>query len=261
MLADYHMHTSFSDDSVLPMQKAVEQAINLKLDEICFTEHINAVYNYHDCNCREYQTEIKRCREIFKDKISIKFGMEFGLQSQLCKYFETIFNNYEFDFIILSVHLIKNLELWNQDYQHGKTQDEYNRGYYEELLNVVENYNDYSVLGHMDLIRRYDKISEYPFEKSRDIIEKILKTVIKNDKGIEINTSSFRYGLSDLMPSCDILKLYEQLGGKIITIGSDSHRIEHIGYNIPFVHEKLKTLGYTHFCTFNKMRPVFHKLT
>ena len=260
MLADYHMHTNFSDDSALIMEDAVRQAVETGLDEICFTEHINAVYNYHDCDCKKYLKELKRCRELFKDKISIKFGMEFGMQSQLCKYYETIFHNYDFDFIILSVHLIKNLDLWNNDYQTGKTQDEYNRGYYEELLNIVENYNDYSVLGHMDLIRRYDRICEYPFEKCRDIIEKILKTVIKNGKGIEVNTSSFRYGLQDLMPSRDILKLYKNLGGKIITIGSDSHRIDHIGYKIPFILEQLKDMGYTHFCTFDKMKPIFHKL-
>lgn len=260
MLADYHMHTNFSDDSALIMEDAVRKAIEIGLDEICFTEHINAVYNYHDCDCKKYLKELERCRELFKDRISIKFGMEFGLQSQLCKYYETIFHNYDFDFIILSVHLINNLDLWNQDYQQGKTQDEYNRGYYEELLNIVENYNDYSVLGHMDLIRRYDRICEYPFEKCRNIVEKILKTVINNGKGIEVNTSSFRYCLQDLMPSRDILKLYKNLGGKIITIGSDSHRIDHIGYKIPFIYDQLKDMGYTHFCTFNKMQPLFHKL-
>ncbi len=260
MLADYHMHTSFSDDSVLPMQEAVEQAISLGIDEICFTDHINAVYGYSDCNCPSYLKEINRCRELFKDKINIKFGMEFGLQSQLCKYYETLFNNYDFDFIILSVHLINNLDLWNQEFQSGKTQEQYNREYYEELLKIVQNYDDYSVLGHMDLIRRYDRVGEYPFENIRDIVEEILKHLIENGKGIEVNTSSFRYGLQDLMPSRDILKLYKKLGGEIITIGSDSHRAEHIGYKIPFIHEQLKYLGYKHFCTFDKMVPAFHEL-
>ena len=260
MLADYHMHTSFSDDSVLPMQEAVERAIATGLNEICFTDHINAVCGYDDCDCENYLKEINRCQKLFKDKITIKFGMEFGLQSQLCRHYENIFKQYEFDFIILSVHLINNKDLWNQDFQCGKTQDEYNRQYYEELLRIIKDYDDYSVLGHMDLIRRYDNVCEYPFEKTKDIVEKILKHLIANGKGIEVNTSSFRYGLQDLMPSREILKLYKELGGEIITIGSDSHREEHIGYQIPFIHEQLKNFGYKHFCTFDKMQPIFHDL-
>ncbi len=260
MLADYHMHTSFSDDSVLPMQDAVERAIAIGLDEICFTDHINAVHSYDDCDCEAYLKEINRCRRLFDDKIKIKFGMEFGLQSQLCSYYEDIFRRYDFDFILLSIHLINNLDLWNHEFQHGKSQLQYNCEYYDELLNIVNNYNDYSVLGHMDLIRRYETVSECPFEYVQDRIEKILRVVIENGKGIEVNTSSFRYGLQDLMPSRDVLKLYKKLGGEIITVGSDSHREEQIGYKIPFIHEQLRYLGYKYFCTFDKMQPAFHKL-
>ena len=59
----------------------------------------------------------------------------------------------------------------------------------------------------MDLITRYDKAGTYPFEKLKPIFTEILKTVIADGKGIEVNTSSHRYGLSDLTPSRDILKL------------------------------------------------------
>ena len=78
----------------------------------------------------------------------------------------------------------------------------------------MEKYKNYSVLGHMDLIARYDEAGIYPFEKIKLMAEKILKIVIAEGKGIEINTSSHRYGLQDTMPSADILKLYRDLGGK-----------------------------------------------
>ena len=92
------------------------------------------------------------------------------------------------------------------------------------------------------------------------MIEKILKTVISDGKGIEVNTSSHRYGLSDTTPSMDILKLYRELGGKIITIGSDSHKPEHLGAYIKETKELLKSLGYTQFCTYKNMSPIFHDL-
>ena len=112
----------------------------------------------------------------------------------------------------------------------------------------------------MDLIVRYDEAGIYPFEKVRPIIEEILKIVIADGKGIEINTSSRRYGLKDSMPSANILKLYRELGGKIITIGSDSHQPEHLGAYIEETKELLRNLGYQQFCTYEKMEPIFHDL-
>ena len=92
------------------------------------------------------------------------------------------------------------------------------------------------------------------------MIEEILKIVIADGKGIELNTSFHRYGLSDSMPSREILKLYRELGGEIITIGSDSHKPEHLGAYIDEGQEILKSLGYRAFCTFENMKPVFHDL-
>lgn len=102
--------------------------------------------------------------------------------------------------------------------------------------------------------------AKYPFEKIKPIFTEILKTVIADGKGIEVNTSSHRYGLSDLTPSRDILKLYRELGGTIITIGSDSHKPEHLGTFIDETKQELKTLGFKEFCTFDKMKPIYHQL-
>ena len=108
------------------------------------------------------------------------------------------------------------------------------------MLSVVREYKDYSVLGHMDLIARYDEKGVYPFEKIKPIVEEILQVVIADGKGLEVNTSSYRYGLSDTTPSVEILKRYRELGGKIVTIGSDSHKPEHLGAYIEETKEMLR---------------------
>ena len=162
--------------------------------------------------------------------------------------------------IILSIHQVEDKEFWTQDFQKGKSQDEYNLQYYKEMLAVVKKYKDYSVLGHMDLIARYDKAGAYPFAKIKPAVEEILKQVIADGKGIEVNTSSHRYGLRDTMPSADILKLYRDLGGEILTIGSDSHKPEHLGMYIEETKKFLKDLGFRRFCTYEKMQPVFYDL-
>ena len=78
--------------------------------------------------------------------------------------------------LILSVHEVEDKEFWTQDFQRGRTQKEYNERYYGELLYLVENYHNYSVLGHMDLITRYDKAGTYSFKKLKPILTKILIT-------------------------------------------------------------------------------------
>ena len=120
----------------------------------------------------------------------------------------------------------------------------------------MQHYHHYSVLGHMDLITRYDLSGIYPFKRLRPILTEILRTVIADGKGIEVN----RYGLSDLTPSRDILGLYQSLGGRILTIGSDSHKPAHLGAYIEETKQELKALGFGEFCTFEKMVPKYHPL-
>lgn len=207
-----------------------------------------------------YMEKIRALKEEYQGKITIRTGMEFGVQMHTIPEFEALFARYPFDFIILSIHQVEDKEFWTQDFQRGRTQKEYNERYYQEMLDVVKAYKNYSVLGHLDLIKRYDEAGIYPFENVKPMIEEILKIVIADGKGIELNTSFHRYGLSDSMPSREILKLYRELGGEIITIGSDSHKPEHLGAYIDEGHEILKSLGYKQFCTFENMKPIFHDL-
>ena len=134
--------------------------------------------------------------------------------------------------------------------------------YFENILANLSVHTDFDVYGHLDYAIRYakEKDKNYSYEKYKNIIDRILETILSLGKGIEINTSSHRYGLKDSQPSRDILKLYKELGGKIITIGSDSHKPEHLGAYINEAKELLKELGFEYYCTFEKMKPIYHKL-
>ena len=79
-------------------------------------------------------------------------GLEFGMQVHTIPLYEKLFARYPFDFILLSVHQVEDKEFWNQDFQRGRTREEFNRRYYEELLALVRRYRHYSVLAHPDLI-------------------------------------------------------------------------------------------------------------
>lgn len=275
MLCDYHVHTHYSDDSAYEMEDVVKDALAKDMKEICFTDHVDygikcdwdsgEKIEYRDgmalanVDYPKYDEEIRYLQKKYPE-INIKMGMEFGMQVHTIPLYQKLFQKYPFDFIILSCHQVEDKEFWTQDFQRGKTQDQYQQRYFEEILNVIQKYKNYSVLGHLDLIKRYDENGDYPFDKIKNIITKILKQVIQDGKGIEINTSSHRYGLKDLTPCSDILKLYKDLGGTIITIGSDSHQKEHLGAYIEDTKIVLKELGFEYYCTFEHMQPIYHLL-
>ena len=276
MFADYHVHTEFSDDSVYPMEDVIRDAVKMGMDEICITDHVDygvktdweegmeIQYRKGDpltnVDYPRYMEKIGRLREEYAGKITIRTGMEFGVQTHTIPQFEALFARYPFDFIILSIHQVEDKEFWTQDFQRGRSQKEYNERYYQEMFDVVKAYKNYSVLGHMDLIKRYDEAGIYPFGEVEPMIREILKVVIADGKGIELNTSFHRYGLAEPMPSMDIFRLYRELGGEIVTIGSDSHKPEHLGAYIGEGKEILKEAGFARFCTFENMKPVFYEL-
>ena len=283
MFVDYHVHTAYSDDSEYPMERVVLDAISMGITEICFTDHVDygvkrdwddprgMLYRrggpgepeqmpLANIDHPRYAEEIAALREKYAPYIFIKMGAEFGMQQHTIPEFETLFSRYPYDFIILSVHQVNNQEFWNQEYQKGRSQEAYILGYYEEVLALVQKNPHYSVLGHLDLIARYDKIGNFPFEKIQPILREILQCVIQNGKGIEVNTSCFRYGLSDLTPSRKILELYKSMGGQILTIGSDSHKKEHLGSHISTTITRLKEMGFMSICTYNQMQPTFQIL-
>lgn len=274
MKSDYHLHSHFSNDSSYPMEDVILDAIAMGLDEICFTDHVDYGVKFdvtpetekdiprsvRNVDYAHYFPEIARLKEKYKDQITIKAGLEFGVQTHTMQIYHDLKEKWPLDFTLLSIHEINDQEFFLYHYQEGKTQQEYNEGYYREMLKLVQNFQDYCVLAHMDLIVRYDPEGVYPFEKVKPLITEILKTVITHGKGIEINTSSTRYGLNDTTPSRDILKLYHDLGGTIITIGSDSHRRGDLGYGIDEAKQILKEIGFTQFCTYENFQPIFHSL-
>ena len=278
MLADYHVHSEFSADSDYEMEEVVKDAISFGLDEICFTDHVDygimldvgvdakvPRYDengepYRNVDYPKYFEKIEYLQNKYQDQITIRKGFEFGLQMWHLDEYHKLYDAYPVDFIIHSNHQVNDVEIFLPEFFEGKSQKEYNRIYYEEILRTVTNFKDYSVLGHLDAFNRYDPKGACPFDDFSDIVYEILKIVIKDNRGIELNTSNERYGVKDLTPCRDILKMYKELGGEIITIGSDSHVKEHLGYHIEYGKEELKKLGFRYFCTFKDMKPIFHEL-
>ena len=262
---DFHMHTNFSPDASMTMQEAIESSIKKNLKEICFTDHVDYDYDGENSNfCidyNEYFNEIGNLREVYKDKIRLRTGVEFGMQPHLFdRYTKDMINN-PFDFIICSIHSVAKTDLYTGNYFDIRNQIEAYADYYKDMKAIVDNYEAYSVIGHLDVIKRYGAYDVIlPFEKYRDNIVDILKTLIHNGKGIELNTSGIRYQLGDYHPSSDIIQLYHDLGGEIITIGSDSHSTDQIAYDFQNALKYLQGVGFKYITTFQQLKPEFHAI-
>ncbi len=260
---DYHMHSYFSADCSVSMENMVLAAITKGLTEICFTEHIDYEYPDKDFvfefDLDEYDQMINELQQRYAGQIRIKKGIELGVQPHLLHRYEKLMNEENFDFAICSMHTTDNKGLHSGDLFKDRTIDEAYEIYYEELLDCVRNFKQFSVLGHLDLVKRYtiDQQSEANFH---EIITEIFKEIIPAGKGIELNTSGVRYGLPSGMPSDDILKLYKQCGGEIITIGSDAHRESELGFDIRKSLELLDAIGFKYIATFDQQEPSFHAI-
>ena len=134
--------------------------------------------------------------------------------------------------------------------------------YFETVLSNVTNYNNFNVYGHIDFITRYGgpNYRGLNFKENEDLIQEILKTLISKNKGIEINTSGFRYKEDRTYPSFEVLKKYVELGGEIITIGSDAHIADYIGMDFDYAYDMLKSLGVKYICSFKNREPIFQKI-
>ena len=267
--ADFHLHSCFSGDSDAPMEEIIKKAISLGLTHICFTEHYDPDFVYpagesgtFELNTDSYLYDLLRFREKYYGQIQIMFGVELGLQPHLRDALEFYTENHDFDFIIGSSHICNRKDPYYPEFFEGRSEDEAHQEYFESILECVKETPYFDVYGHLDYVVRYGptKNQNYTYQKHADIIDRILRAIVESGKGIELNTSGFRSGLGQPNPCVDILKRYKELGGEIITVGSDAHKPGHVGADFDKACTILKDCGFQYYTIFEKRAPEFIKL-
>lgn len=270
ILADFHLHSHNSGDSDTPMEDMVRKGIELGLDTMCFTEHMD--YNFPDSEdgpgsifllqTDPYLYELASLKEKYRDRIKLLFGVELGLQTECMRQNAVFAKSYEFDFIIGSSHICHRKDPYYPAFYEGRTEEEAYREYFESVLENIQKFSNYDVYGHLDYVARYgpNKDADYSYAKYADLLDSILEALIDKGKGLELNTGGLREGLRDANPCADVLKRYRELGGEIITVGSDSHNCSNIGHQFERACEILKECGFKYYTVFEKRSPEFRKL-
>ena len=266
MIIDHHTHTKYSPDAdtKTTFKTYIEQAKKIGFQGVLFTDHVDFdsttplfmdIIDYD-----KYFQEINQLRR--ETAFDIRVGVELGYQPQSIDKMEKLVNDYPFDFVIMSMHVIKGLDPYNGSFFVGKTQVESYQAYFDEVLESVKTYKNYDVYGHLDYITRYGDFETYAYDyaKHKETIDDILLTIIKDGKGIELNTSGLDQLPQQPFPKFDILKRYKELGGKMVTIASDAHTTNDLGRHFKFAFDLLKQAGFEEIAMFKHRTPVFVKI-
>ena len=169
---------------------------------------------------------------------------------------------HDYDFIIASSHICHGRDPYYPSFYEGRAQSEAYLEYFESILENLKCYSNFDVYGHLDYVVRYGphKDEGYCYEVYRDIFDRILEQIISMEKGIEINTAPLAKGMRDMNPCTGVLRRYRELGGEIITVGSDAHTPAQIAHAFDRAADVLKDCGFRYYATFEKRNPTFHKL-
>lgn len=258
---DYHLHTNRSFDGEMTIIELCEKAIELGFSDIAVTEHCECQDEFVNYNYELSLNDYQIAKEKYKGKINLRFGVEIGQPTQKPDFTEKLLENAKYDFIIASLHNNNN-ELDYIDLDYTKINiDEYLKRYYLETLEMCI-WGKFDVLGHLDYPARYLARANTKFDilKYKDTIAEIFKVQIKNGRGIEVNTSTTKDVLGRTMPQFELIKLYKDVGGEIITIGSDAHCVEYIGYNYTFAREQILNAGFKFITVYENRNPSFISL-
>lgn len=259
---DFHLHTSLSFDSDESAENIIASAKKKGIKEICFTDH----YDLH--RDREVQNEVfdlTKYGEIYDNLsekgILVRKGVELGLTEWNVSEAKELLQSRPFDFCLGSVHYVDEKDPYYKEYWEGLTAEEAFEKYLLKILECVKLHDDFDVLGHLSYVARQEhNPTGKPLQLREviDITDEIMKVLVKKGKGMELNTSGVDK-IGDFLPSKDFFVRFKELGGEIVTVGSDAHSAERVGQYVPEALQILKDV-FGHVCTFDSRIPQFHKL-
>lgn len=266
MLWDTHMHTCLSGDSGADPDEMARRALSLGLSGICVTDHLDLDYpddpDLFSLPMERYVPMVRRLQKDYRGKLPILFGIELGLQPHLAGEHRDLLQAYPFDFVIGSSHVVHGVDPYYPCYYEGRGEHEAYLEYFTSILENIRAFDGFDVYGHIDYVVRYgpNKNADYSYGKYRDVIDEILKELIRRGKGIELNTAGFKYGLGHPNPTEEVLSRYRELGGEIVTVGADAHAPEHVAYDFRKVPDILAACGFRYYTVFRERKPEFIKL-
>ncbi|MBR2408087.1 MAG: histidinol-phosphatase HisJ family protein [Lachnospiraceae bacterium] len=266
-LPDYHVHTSYSPDSKMDPEEAVCAAIASGVTDICFTEHMDLGHHMEMYdrvpNFAGMDETIFRLREKYPE-IHIGKGIEAGYIPETAEETAKVLAEQRFDYVLLSTHCVDGLDCGVPESKRGQDKLTAYQKYLETVYDSVMDeklrpyYDCVSHIGYIAKGLHYEDNS-LTYQMFPELFDKILCEIIKSGKGIEVNTSGIDRG-GHVLPHPSIVQRYRELGGRIITIGSDAHMSRNVGAYIKETVEMVANAGFEEITLFQNRVPGFVKI-
>lgn len=241
MIFDSHMHSEFSTDSSMKIEDAITASKKNNIG-IILTEHTDLNYPVLD----EFRCDIPNYLSTYEKYKSdtLLLGIEIGLSEDIYTGNNEITTNFDFDYVIGSIHSVMNMDIYNHYINTTYAKKEFFQNYLDDMLQCSKLYNNFDALGHIDYICRYARFdnNEILVADYKDTLAEIMKTLISKDKVLELNTKRLK-SKESLNALMDIYSLYKDLGGNYVTLGSDAHNANDIFNNFEIAQEMISKLN------------------
>ena len=256
---DYHLHTHFSPDSKQTISGICELAIERGIGEVAITDHSDFINyapgeDYYDPD--GFFAELEAARERFAGQLTIRAGVEIGEPHRFPERTDALLDAYPYDFVIGSLHWVGDDMILTSSYFEERSVDEAYRIYYEEMLEMVK-IGRFDIVGHIDVGKRYgyDAHGFYDVAPFEEELRAIFRVLVERGKGIEINQGSLRRKVQEAAPNQLGLQWYRDEGGEILTLGSDGHQPEAVGYCLTTAMEMARNAGFGHVMGYSERNP------
>ena len=263
-ILDMHTHTDNSFDGNHSTMFMCECAERLGLRGVAFTDHVETDIFYQDDFDRRAKNsyfDIVKARDAFRGKLLVFVGVELGEPTYDTATAEKLLNTLHYDFVIGSIHNLRGQEdfcLLDVDNTDDEEIRDILNEYFEEERLLAE-WGKVDALGHLTYPLRYicgEHGRKVDLRDYSNQIEAVLRALIHSGTALEINTSGLFQKLQSTMPPEEIVAQYRRMGGERITIGSDSHYGEKLGFGVQEGMELAVRCGFREMTIFQDREPV-----
>jgi len=268
-LFDSHTHTDNSFDGHHSAMMLCESAVENGLSGIAITDHCDIeLFDEQNLSLRIKQSffEALKARDVFNGRLDLSCGIELAQPFASPEKTEMILSSYHFDFVLCSTHALPGQLDFALNYYKNYSAKQFNiifACYLRQLLRVIH-WGRFDSLAHLTYPLRYaiNKDGDtVDLSLHRDLIDEVLKLLIQKGKALEINTSGLRQNLKTTLPTLDVIKRYRELGGELLTVGSDAHLTTHVGAGLSEGMELAKEAGFDYIAFYRNRKPEMKKIS
>ncbi len=266
-IVDFHVHTDNSYDGNHSATFICEKAEMLNLRALAFTDHCEVdrcITDYpHERAVFQTFFEIAKVKSAFRGKILVLNGIELGQPTYAPEIAKRILDSQKFDVVIGSIHNLRNG--FDPYYGESFTEEEtkaFMNEYLDEMIELCK-WGNFDVLAHLTYPLRYFYAVSGILVNLNDYkkqVDEILTLIAKKDIALEINTAGLRQKLNRLQPETDVLKRFRELGGRLITVGSDAHYAQDLAKGITDAYKSALDAGFENITLFQNRSPIEMKI-